>query len=61
LCEDIPATGELDHLRYPVACDIERREPFDTGHAGAMSDSLDASPDSLESIVQLRGKMMALR
>jgi hypothetical protein len=60
LCENILPTGELDHLRYPVACDVERREPFDTGHAGAMSDPLDASMDSLESIMQLRSEMITL-
>jgi hypothetical protein len=40
---------------------IEWREPFDTGHAGAMRDALDASVNSLESVTQLCGETMALR
>ena len=61
LREDILTTGELDHFRNPVTCDVERREPFDTGHARAMSDPLDTAVHSLESVTQVRGETMALR
>ena len=59
--EDILAAGELDHFRNPVTCEVEWREPFDTDHARAMSDSLDASAHSLKSVTQARGETMALR
>jgi hypothetical protein len=36
LREDILAAGELDHLRNPMTCDVERRKPFDADHARAL-------------------------
>jgi hypothetical protein len=61
LREDILAAGELDHFRNPVTCGVEWGEPFDTDHARAMSDPLDASVHGLESVTQVRGETMALR
>jgi hypothetical protein len=61
LCEDILTAGELDHLRNPMTCDVQWREPFDAGHAGALREALDASANGLESVTQVRGETMALR
>jgi hypothetical protein len=43
-----------------MTCDVEWREPFDTGHAGAMGDSLDANSNGVESVTQVRGETMTL-
>jgi hypothetical protein len=32
--KDIATTGQLDHFRNPVACDIERIQPLKTHHSG---------------------------
>ena len=61
LRQHILAAGELDHLRNPMTCDVEWREPFDTDHARAMREALDASVHSLESVTQVRGETMTLR
>ena len=44
-----------------MACDEQWREPFDTDYARAMSDALDATVYSLESVTQVCGEMMAFR
>jgi hypothetical protein len=33
--KDITATGQFNHFRNPVACDIERIQPFKTHHPRA--------------------------
>jgi hypothetical protein len=44
-----------------MTCEVEWREPFNTDHARAMSDPLDATVHCLESVTQVRGETMALR
>ena len=61
LRQDILSAGELDHFRNPMTCEVEWGEPFDTDHARAMNDPLDAAVHSLESVTQVCGETMALR
>ena len=52
LREGILAPGSLNHFRNPMACDVQRREPFDADDARAVRDGSRADgADSIEPIV----------
>ena len=59
--EDIEATGQRNHFRNPVACNIERIQPFQTHHARARGCFTGCGAHVVHSTTEFLGECLSLR